>query len=738
MCMHKFKYIICSLFLLIVARGAWGSCRVIEETGERSFSSVVLALSYASNHPYDPMTIILTSNDSLPSGHYTLPEMATLLIPYSDEQEMAVGAMVERIHPQGDAYTQPSCFRTLTFAPGVTLDVYGTLEVGATQSVQTGMIQGNVGPYYGRLIMPEGSTMILEAGSYLQAWGYITGESDPTPDHLKQGRIDARRGALVRELFQISDWTGGKNISGMLDQAEGVFPINQYYIQNIEVPVTYHPGAQLVCAAGVYIPTTMMIAVSNRINIIGLDGEMAMFLMNDEMDQEDTWVEKSYDPILDRQVYRINSGAHLGSLEIAISNYEMTSDRYILPITNNMSIHLLSGWMELTQSTVLLPGAVLEMDKRSTVIVNESLALSDHTVSEVALYVCGASEAGDPAHDGRFYLTNAYFSPVAYSPSWSACPRSSLPSDATVLVHGTLEVNGHLYTTADGAVLSTNADAGTIIFRSTTPAVDTTLAYVNGAVSSSPSNIITYGHRPVTSALLRNEGGLTPTQTTGAANDASYCYMVGRWQRWVQEDCFSVDYTSPDHVVYYAKPSEYVSLSSDEESEDHLYYSSDSSRIFVLDAIDCQWWEVELMGDGVVRCVHPQYERYLVYDNRMGSWVLKTVLVRWLDWDGSELDFYTVPYGTMPQYVGSNPFREPDEEYTYDFIGWSPVLSPVVANISYTAMYDAKPLYNPGPDIPTSLEHMESSDARKILQDHHLYIIRGGVVYGVDGCKVSR
>ena len=67
--------------------------------------------------------------------------------------------------------------------------------------------------------------------------------------------------------------------------------------------------------------------------------------------------------------------------------------------------------------------------------------------------------------------------------------------------------------------------------------------------------------------------------------------------------------------------------------------------------------------------------------------------VTWKNWDGTVLlRNYNVAKGTIPSYGFSNPQKGHDGQYVYVFSGWSPAVTAVTGDVTYTATFDATPL----------------------------------------------
>ena len=69
-----------------------------------------------------------------------------------------------------------------------------------------------------------------------------------------------------------------------------------------------------------------------------------------------------------------------------------------------------------------------------------------------------------------------------------------------------------------------------------------------------------------------------------------------------------------------------------------------------------------------------------------------TFTVTWKNWDETVLETDNdVALGATPTYDGTTPEKAEDDDYVYEFAGWSPTLSEVSENVTYTATYNEIP-----------------------------------------------
>lgn len=467
--------------------------------------------------------ITLVSSGKI-TGKYMIPSNVTLLIPFDEG-----GTLYKDTPGYVDTYNSSrSAFRTMTMAPGSSITVNGAISVGGKHTYQMGK-QGPSGPY-GQIDMAEGSSITLNNGANLYAWGYITGD----------GAITAASGSKVYEYFQLRDWRGGTATKSMNDNKEKVFPISQYYVQNIESALTIQSGSQ----ESTYLTVHAKFAgtASAKIDFIGDANSGSLFKIANEGK-----LTKKYDPETDRITYTTTGSASLESLTLSVAGYNFNSSAYVLPINNNMTLEVLSGRVAVNCDAALLPGAQITIAQGAELNVSSGKSLYVYDLAQWKKgYAYNSNDSG--------------YAPVLYSPTKTGTRKLT---NAKIDVNGKLTAIGSVYTTESGANICSSEGTGRFI-QTGGPGTGTTTHQCTQTGTD-----ITYVSIPITPAQLKNADGVNPSHTqtkdTKAGDTFTYCKCQecggGTWVPNLMVAEFNTkQYGTLQEAANAAKGAPYVSL----------------------------------------------------------------------------------------------------------------------------------------------------------------------------------
>ena len=418
------------------------------------------------------------------SGEYTIPSGVTLLIPFDE---------TEALYTTTPAYTTTAeaqkAYKTLTMAPDSSITVDGgAISVGGKHFTSSGRECCKPTGAYGLIKMQKGSSIMLNNGANLYAWGYITGD----------GSITANSGANVYEYYQVTDWRGGSQTSNMANNEQKVFPFTQYYVQNIEAALTLNAGANeytYISVTAKFVGTksvTIPFVGSNGLFKLGANGQFT----------------KRYIPAQDRMVFTISGEASLNSIVMSLAGIAtFDSKDYVLPINNNVDIVITDGTTTIEKDAALLPGV--------TVLIAKDAELK--VASTASLYVYDDAEWSPDYVWGSKSFGSSGICPVSYSPSGKG---SRGIADAKVDVNGVLTVAGAVYTTATGANITSIEKTGKYAQVGTPGTSNKTYQF------NQESN--KYIGVDITPAKLKNAADGSYTLTAGSKAGDTFTYCKGQ------------------------------------------------------------------------------------------------------------------------------------------------------------------------------------------------------------------
>ena len=446
---------------------------VLFETGGQRFDDLGDAVSYAQANSQSKITL---ATDGSISGTYTIPAGITLLIPFDEAGTLYTDAPAAiRTAPA----SKP--FRTLTMSDGASITVNGAISLGGRYYAAGGSEQGRPVGDYGYIKMAENSSITVKNGGNLYAWGFISGS----------GSILAESGATVYEFYQIADFRGGSASSNMGNK---VFPFSQYFVQNIEVPLTLNAGANEQVYSGVYAMST---TYTTAINFIGDTG---MFKV------ESGSFTKDYDEKADRLVFTVNGEAALNTLSLKLAGMSVNSASYVLPITNNVTINIQSGNVTINQDAALLAGVEVN--------IAEGAGLTVANGKNIYFY------DSDEWNSDNFVWGPCKFKSVAYAPGKAYNRSNNDLVDAKMDVNGSVTAIGTIYTTKGGANICSSNGTGKYIQQGAPGTATATYQY-----NANGNSAVTI---PITAAKLHNADG-TYTETSSASAGDVINYVNGVW-----------------------------------------------------------------------------------------------------------------------------------------------------------------------------------------------------------------
>lgn len=389
--------------------------------------------------------------------------------------------------------------------------VYGWLEMGKNCNIST--------------------TQSIKSNLFVM--GYITGDITSS--------VTLHESSVAYESFQLTDFRGGSALApligaNMINNDKGVFPVAQYYVQSIEVPMTIKYGASLQAYAAVYVSEKQYSASTDL-----LAESAGIVYMQKNVD-----VIKQYDTERDAQIYIVtgqgveSSKAKLGNIVLNLAGYEMNTEKFVLPIVNNMDLTF--DGVEVTSSykVAMLAGSKVWIKENAMLDLQAPLYVYDKAENTVEVDANNATtEPGTGTIKGYYGYENKQLLPIKYTPNKSHLVNGTSTNKRTAanLTSAELKVDGQLiinkdglYTTKTGAniVSSTNLTTTPVIQFNATRSITEVYQAIQGTESGllgSTKAKLDYPSIAVNSAWLKNSDG-SYVETKDATIGSQYQYIV--------------------------------------------------------------------------------------------------------------------------------------------------------------------------------------------------------------------
>ncbi len=321
------------------------------------YSDLNLAITAARNA--SDKTITAVSDGVVKAGTYSIPQGVTLFVPNKKDLFDTSSYLNASPACSRQRYA-PTCYIEIEFENGtnVVFQSGSNAVIASDMFVQSNTHTGQPNGPYGHVLLNVNSKFTFEGGSNLYCWGFISGD----------GQIIAKSGSSVYEMFQMSSWRGGNATLEVAVTKKGnkVFPVTQYYIQNIESSVVFESGSREYLSAGIVMSDEVQ---TMSFLFIGASADKkGMFVL------EKGTILKKYDKSTDRLLLQVEGDGYFSSLSLSFTffgiGYTLNSQDFYLPITNNIDLKMLSGTATEGQDLCFLPGSTFEISENATLTIS--------------------------------------------------------------------------------------------------------------------------------------------------------------------------------------------------------------------------------------------------------------------------------------------------------------------------------------------------------------------------------
>jgi hypothetical protein len=242
-------------------------------------------------------------------------------------------------------------------ADGTMITVLGNLSVYAKMSYTMGWLGQPL--TYGWVALGKNVHIVAEERAIITCYGYITGNSD-------NSSVTINSGARIHESFQVKDWRGGTATLAMVGSnviGDKVFPIQQYYVQNVETRLVLHYGAEERISTAAALGESPLYPSASFILPKG-HSESSLFKLGSGAS-----IIKYYDAEYDRIKVIVlgespDASVDIDGIKLELGSSELSSINsadFVLPLSNNYDVSLYNIDVTIKKDLSFLAGSSLSL-----------------------------------------------------------------------------------------------------------------------------------------------------------------------------------------------------------------------------------------------------------------------------------------------------------------------------------------------------------------------------------------
>ena len=481
-------------------KGKWAykkflTTKTVEYTDAETFLAAMESANKGTFMIYNDYT--LHRNATVPSG-------VTLLLPYNASETTGKAEGNKNNAGIRESWADESryLYMTMTIPQGKTLTVNGTFTVGGITGYPDQSSQGHTSGAYSQAVC-EGA---ITVNGTMNTYGLVKGG----------GTVTLNNKSTLNLPFLINDFDGGTNTQALYD--DGVFPFNQYAVNNVQTKCVMNYGCTVIGKAKLYFHTLDQFTDTDITLVGASEGALQM--------SSGSVITATYDasktvPIkfgtndlsdFGKMTLTTKGNVKAGNVKIKYSIYSFDSSTYDLGIPYVFDFVIESGALTVPYLYRVMPGCNITVKSGAILSVTGKLQVVDgweqkslatkRYPSSAQMKSAGFSQSADLTVNGTLS--------VGSGATFTGIVQTSEPGNSRIVLNSSAKLSGSFKSGTDKSAVSYSHSAK---------------AMINGTLTDLVAGKTYFGNSDESWVLPSYTMNVAGTDTTITINQAK----IGSW-----------------------------------------------------------------------------------------------------------------------------------------------------------------------------------------------------------------